>query len=75
MRFGWGSRFTPWGEADAQFCYLPLWYVQQVRQMKMQGVEIFGRPIPWIEVPDTVVGEDFTRLEAGHRRSSTSTTF
>ena len=65
MFFRWGSRFTPWGEPDAQFCYLPLWYIQQCRQFGMQGLEILSRPIPWVEIPDTVVGEDYDVLEAG----------
>lgn len=65
MFLRWGSRFTPWGEADAQFCYLPLWYVQQCRQFGMQGLEILGRPIPWVEIPDTVQGEEYDTLEAG----------
>lgn len=65
MRFLWGSNFTPWGEADAQYVALDLWYVQQVRQMKMQGVEIYGRPVPWVEVPESIIGDEYDALEAG----------
>lgn len=64
MFYRWGSRFTPWGEADAQFCYLPLWYVQQCRQFGMQGLEILGRPIPWVEIPDTMDDAEFDNVEA-----------
>lgn len=60
-----GSRFTPWGEADAQFCWLPLWFVQQARQMKFQALETLGRPIPWIEVPDTLTDEQYNTMELG----------
>jgi hypothetical protein len=65
MFFHWGSRFTPWGEADAQFCYLPLYYAQTARQLGMNALELLGRPIPWIEIPDDIQGEQYETLETG----------
>lgn len=63
--FRWGSRFTPYGEGDAQLCYLPNWYMQTTRQFGMTALEILGRPIPWAEVPMTLVGEDYDKFELG----------
>jgi hypothetical protein len=63
--YRWGSRFTPYGEADLRDCYLPTWYIQQIRQFGMQALEILGRPIPWVEVPEMIVGEEYDKLEAG----------
>lgn len=65
MRFGWGSRFTPWGEPDGAFCYLPLWYAQRVRQFGMNVMEILTHPMPWVDVPVAIQGENFDKLEAG----------
>jgi hypothetical protein len=61
----WGTRWTPYGEADTRDIYMATWYIQTIRQMGAQAVEIFGRPIPWVEVPDRVVGDEFVQFEAG----------
>lgn len=63
--YRWGSTFTPYGEGDLKYCYLPTWYIQNARQFGMQALEILGRPIPWVEVPDTIIGEEYDKLEKG----------
>jgi len=68
MRYQWGSSFTPWGEPDSSFCYLPLFYAQTARQLGMFNMETLGRPVPWVEVPENIVDTEndkaFSRLEA-----------
>lgn len=66
--YRWGSRFSPYGEGDLQDVYLTTWYIKQVRQFGMQALEILGRPIPWVEVPMSIVGDEFDQMEAGLRR-------
>jgi hypothetical protein len=63
--YRWGSRFTPYGDGDAQLCYLPNWYMQTTREFGMGALEILGRPIPWAEVPLDLVGEEYDKFEAG----------
>jgi hypothetical protein len=63
--YRWGSRFTPYGEGDAQLCYLPNWYMQTTREFGMGSLEILGRAIPWAEVPLELVGDEYEKFELG----------
>lgn len=66
--FRWGSRFTAYGEGDAQLCYLPNWYMQTTREFGMGALEILGRPIPWAEVPMDLVGAEYDKFETGLKK-------
>jgi len=60
----WGSLFTAYGESDLRDIYLSCWYVQNVTEMLLQSIEVLGRPIPWIEVGDSLQGQEFDDFEA-----------
>lgn len=59
----WGSSFTAYGESDLRDIYLSCWYTQNVTEMMLHSIEVFGRPIPWIEVGDSLQGPEFDAFE------------
>lgn len=61
----WGSNFHPYGESDLRDVYLSAWYMQRVTEFLLHSIEVLGRPIPWIEVADTLEGEEFDGFEKG----------
>ena len=63
--FRWGSRWTPYGEGDAQYCFLPVWHIQTARQIGLANLEMLGRAVPWVEVPATIGPDDLSALESG----------
>lgn len=61
----WGSLFTAYGESDLRDVYLSCWYRQTVVELLLQSIEVLGRPIPWIEVGDSLQGAEFDDFETG----------
>lgn len=62
--FRWGSLYTPYGEGDFRYAYLPTWYIQQVLRFGLQAIERYGRPIPWYRYWRNRPTEEVTAIKA-----------
>jgi hypothetical protein len=56
-----GSSNTEHGESAFTDLYSAAWFYQQIRQMMLDAVEKYGRPVPHVLIPRTMRPEDIAR--------------